>query len=217
MLVFGEKGYPIIAFPTSMGRYFQNKDFKLIESAQWYVDNGHIKIYCVDSIDEESLYNKKVHPSVRVQNHIIYDRFISEEIVPKALETGFPKVGVVGCSFGGYHALNFAFRYPEKTGYMISMSGAFDIKPQMDGYYDENVYFNNPPDFIPALENPALYDMGIVLGAGEHDICLEANKQMSEILHRKGIPHWLDVRMGGIHDWPLWREMFPHYLSQIKY
>jgi esterase/lipase superfamily enzyme len=45
MLVFGEKGYPIIVFPTSMGRYFQNKDFKLIESVEWYVDNGYVKIY----------------------------------------------------------------------------------------------------------------------------------------------------------------------------
>jgi esterase/lipase superfamily enzyme len=159
-----------------------------------------------------------VHPSVRVQNHLIYDRFLRDEIVPKALsETGYSKVAVAGCSFGGYHAANFAFRYPEKVGYMISMSGAFDIKPQMDGYYDDNVYYNNPPDYLPALENPALNEMGIVLGAGEHDNCLEANKQLSEILHRKGIAHWLDIRAGAIHDWPIWREMFPHYLSQIKY
>ena len=218
MLVFGDRGYPIIAFPTSMGRYYQNKDFKLIDSVQWYVDNGYVKIYCVDSIDEDSLYNKKVHPAIRIQNHLVYDRFISEEIIPRALsETNHPKAAVAGCSFGGYHSVNFAFRYPEKIGYLFSMSGAFDIKPQMDGYYDDNVYYNNPPDYLPALENPALYEMGIVLGAGEHDICLEANKQLSDILNRKGINHWLDIRTSAIHDWPIWREMFPQYLSQMKF
>jgi esterase/lipase superfamily enzyme len=217
MLVFGDRGYPLILFPTSMGRYFQNKDFKLIDSIQWYIDNGYVKVYCVDSIDEDSWYNKKVHPAVRVQNHLVYDRFLHDEIMPRALqETGHSKISVAGCSFGGYHAVNFAFRYPEKIAYLFSMSAAFDIKPQMDGYYDDQVYYNNPPDYLPALENPALYEMGIVLGAGEHDICLEANKQLSEILNKKGVNHWLDIRMGAVHDWPIWREMLPSYLAQMK-
>jgi esterase/lipase superfamily enzyme len=33
MLVFGHAGYPVILFPTSLGRYYQNKDFGLIGSA----------------------------------------------------------------------------------------------------------------------------------------------------------------------------------------
>lgn len=218
MLVYGDRGYPIITFPTSMGRYFQNRDFKLIESIQWYIDNGYVKVYCVDGVDEESWYNKNVHPAKRVQNHLVYDQFIREEIFQRALsETGYSKLALAGCSFGGYHAANFAFRNPEKVGYLFSMSAAFDIKPQLDGHYDDEVYFNNPPDYLPGLENPALHEMGIVLGAGEHDICLDANKELSEILNKKGVRHWLDVRMGANHDWPVWREMFPHYLSQMKF
>jgi esterase/lipase superfamily enzyme len=218
MIVFGDRGYPLIIFPTSMGRYYQCKDFKLMDSINSYIDNGYVKAYCVDSIDEDSWYNKKIHPSERVHNHTIYDRFIHDEIIPRALyETGHSRVAVAGCSFGGYHSANFAFRYPEKIGYLFSMSGSFNIKPQMDTYYDNQVYFNNPPDYLPALENPALYDIGIVLGVGEHDICLQANKQMSQILQKKGVSHWLDVRKGAVHDWPVWREMFPHYISQMKF
>jgi esterase/lipase superfamily enzyme len=51
VLAFGHRGYPVILFPTSMGRFYENKDFKLIESANWYLDNGFIKIYCPDGID----------------------------------------------------------------------------------------------------------------------------------------------------------------------
>jgi len=32
MLVFGHAGYPVILFPTSLGRYYQNKDFGLVGS-----------------------------------------------------------------------------------------------------------------------------------------------------------------------------------------
>ena len=39
--------------------------------------------------------------------------------------------------------------------------------------------------------------------------------EMSKILDAKGIDHWFDVRGQQKHDWPLWREMFPHYLSLI--
>ncbi len=55
--------------------------------------------------------------------------------------------------------------------------------------------------------------MKIALGTAEHDFCKGANFHMSDILHRKGIQHWLDVRPHGGHDWPAWRDMFPHYLS----
>jgi esterase/lipase superfamily enzyme len=215
MLIFGHTGYPVIVFPTSMGRYFQNKDFKLIESVQWFVENGLVKIYCPDSIDSESWYNKGCHPAERARTHNRYDAMILHEVVTRAQEeTGHSKVAVAGCSFGGYHAVNFGFRHPSVTGYIFSMGGAFDIKPQVDGYYDDEVYFNNPPDFIPGLNDPQIWETGIVLGTSDQDICLEQNHILSDILNRKGIPHWLDIRKG-VHDWPVWREMFPAYISRI--
>ena len=50
----------------------------------------------------------------------------------------------------------------------------------------------------------------------EHDICRGDNDRLSNILNRKGIRNWLDVRPFASHDWPVWKEMFPHYLSTIK-
>lgn len=218
MLVFGEGGYPVIVFPTSMGSYTQNKDFKLIDAARWFVENKLVKIYTPASIDNDSWYAKHLHPADRARNHQLYDRFVLEEVVQKALdETGSAKAAFAGCSFGAYHATNFAFRHPEVAGYLFNMGGAFDIRDQVKGFYDDNVYFNNPPDFIPGLQHPALYEMGIVFGTGDQDMCMDANIRMSEILKAKGINHWLDIRQGAVHDWPVWREMFPHYLSLIRF
>lgn len=218
MLTFGDKGYPVIIFPTSMGSYTQNKDFKLIDAAAWYVDNGLIKIYTPASIDNDSWYAKNIHPADRARNHALYDQFVYEEIVNRARkETNHSKVVMAGCSFGAYHATNFAFRHPEVVGYLFNMGGAFDIKDQVSGYYDDNIYFNNPPDYLPGLNHPSLNEMGIVFGTGDRDMCKDANILMSDILKRKGINHWLDIRKDAVHDWPVWREMFPHYLSLIKF
>ncbi|MBP7821573.1 MAG: esterase family protein [Saprospiraceae bacterium] len=214
MAVYGHGGYPIIMFPSSMGRYYESKDFGLIESVRWFLDRGIISIYCPDSVDKHSWYNKQVHPARRVKNHIWYDKMVLDEIVHRVRHnTPSGKVAVAGCSFGGYHAANFAFRHCDVVSHLFSMSGAFDIKTFMDGYYDDNVYFNNPLDYLGGLYHPELYKMKIVLGTSEWDICLDANLKLSHLLHSKGIPHWLDMRGWQSHDWALWREMFPHYIS----
>jgi esterase/lipase superfamily enzyme len=216
MLTFGHWGYPIIVFPTSMGRYYENRDFKLVESARWFIENGKIKLYCIDGIDRDSWYAKHLHPSLRVLNHICYDKMLNEELIQAIrYQCKVDKVGVAGCSFGGYQALNFAFKHPDKVAYLFSMSGSFNIKSFLDGYYDDNVYFNNPVDFIQNEEGWRYGHMKIVLGTSEHDICRGDNEAMSHLLHQKGINHWLDMRPFANHDWPVWREMFPHYLSMI--
>ena len=44
VLSFGTRGYPVILFPTSMGHFNENKDFKLIDSVSWFLDEGLVKI-----------------------------------------------------------------------------------------------------------------------------------------------------------------------------
>lgn len=216
MLVFGHAGYPVILFPTSKGRYHETKDFNLINAAKWFIDEGLVKIYCPDSVDGLSFYNKDIHPAGRIRNHDWYDRFIEQEVVDSIRgDTHFDKVCISGASFGGYHAANFAFRHPGKVSHLFAMSANYDIKSFMDGYYDDTVFFNNPVDFVPDNTHSELWNMNIVLGAGEHDMCKDPTCRMSHILNEKGIKHWLDIRPGANHDWPVWRDMFPHYLSLL--
>jgi esterase/lipase superfamily enzyme len=216
MLVFGHAGYPLVLFPTTMGRFFECKNMKLIESAKWFLEEGLVQIYCPDSINELSWYDKGIHPADRVKNHMWYDQFIKDEVVnPICQDRGIQKVAIAGVSFGGYHAANFAFKHPERVSHMFSLSGSFDIKSFLDGYYDDNVFFNNPVDFLPGSNHPDLWNMKIILGTSDWDICLEANQTLAKLLTDKNIPFWFDERKWAEHDWPIWREMFPHYLSQI--
>jgi len=220
MLVFGHSGYPLILFSTAKGRYYETKDFGLVGSAEHLLDSGKIKIYCPDTIDGESWYNYSITPADRVKTYIAYEQMIIYDVIEFAkFETESKKVGVAGCSFGGYHALNIAFKHPNLIDTLISMSGTFDIKQFINGYYDDSCYFNNPPDYLPNLTDPWYVDkikqMKIILGTGEWDNTLNENKQMSNILNAKGIIHHLNILQGAGHDWKWWCEMFPHYLSKI--
>jgi esterase/lipase superfamily enzyme len=216
MLVFGHAGPPVILFPTSKGSYYQNKDQGMIEAARWFLENGRAKIYCPDSLDALSWYDTSIPPASRAWHHTLYDRLILDEVSTRARrETRHERIAVAGCSFGGYHAANFAFRHPEITGYCFAMSGIFDIRSFVDDHYDDNVYYNNPVDYMPNAADPGLWRMGIVLGTADADICREGTETMSALLTAKHIGHWLDIRAHRSHDWPVWREMFPHYLSLL--
>ena len=218
MLIFGHAGFPVVVFPTSKGSFHENRDMGLIKSAQWYIDQGLIQIFCPVSNDADSFYNKHIHPHQRIQNHVAYDKMICHEIVERIrLNTQVAKVVMAGCSFGGYHAANFAFRHPGYVSHMFSMSGAFDIRSFMDGYQHDDIYFNNPLEYLPGLNDQEILKMDIVLGTSNWDICFDANIKLHEVLRRKHVNHWFDVRQNRQHDWDVWKEMFPHYLSRIKF
>ncbi|MBP7399830.1 MAG: esterase [Chitinophagales bacterium] len=216
MLTFGTEGFPIVLFPTSMGMSNENKDFKLLEAIGWFIEQGIVKVYCPDSIDKHSWYNDDATPEQKVKNHILYDRMLAEELYPRMKEeTGFDRIGAAGCSFGGYHAMNFGLRHPDLTAAIFSMAAKFDIKGQLDGFYNDDVYYNNPPDYIAELNDPWLWKMQIFLGSAEFDMCLDANYSMANQLGLKHVQHTLDVTVGEKHDWPCWRKQFPYYLSLL--
>jgi esterase/lipase superfamily enzyme len=213
LLAYGHGGSPILVFPTSRGRFFEYEDAGMIHAIWQNIEQGRLQIFCVDSVDGESWYNRSIHPHDRVMRHLAYESYLLYEVLPLIRGVnGSPQIWTTGCSFGAYHAFNFAMKHPDVTSSCVSMSGAFEMRPFMDGYYDTDFYFNNPPDYIPNMNDPWFLEryqrMKLVLAAGDHDICLGENFRMAQTLDSKGIPHWLDVWSGGErHDWPLWQRM----------
>jgi len=136
MLVFGGGGgLPLILYPTSFGRYFQNKDFGLVGSVTDYVNAGKVTVYCPDAIDLDSFYNKGIHPADRMKTHNAYERVIVNDVFDLARrECHCHRVAVGGASLGAYHAANVAFRHPDLVSHLISLSGSIDISDLFDGY-----------------------------------------------------------------------------------
>jgi esterase/lipase superfamily enzyme len=221
LLVFGHSGRPVLVFPTSMGRFYDYEDRQMIAVIGDKYERGDLQGFCVDSVDAESWYNKAVSPADRARRHNQYDNYIVHEVVPfiRSRNTA-PDLVATGCSFGGYHCVNFSLRHPDIVSDCVSMGGAFDIKSFVNGYYDENVYFNCPIDFLPNLNDPWFLDKyrhhtHFVLATGEHDICLHSNVQLSNIMNEKRIPHWLDIWRGSGHDWNWWQGMAVKFLGPL--
>ncbi len=170
MLVFGHGGgLPLILFPTSFGRYHQTKDFDLVDAVAAFVDSGKVTVYCPDSIDLDSFYNKAIHPADRIRTHLAFENVIVHDVFDFVRrEGGAHRVGVCGASLGAYHAANIAFRHADTVSHLISLSGAFDISDFFGGYHDDNVYFNSPYEYLPNMPDPwKLGHINIIFGTGE--------------------------------------------------
>ena len=81
-LIFGHAGTPLLVFPTSQGRFFEYEDRNMIGVLAPKIDAGEVQVFCPDSVDSESWYNKGVHPRVRVLRHLQYERYILHEMLP---------------------------------------------------------------------------------------------------------------------------------------
>ena len=210
-LWFGKFGRPVILFPTSAGRFFENEDFKLADSVADKVDAGEIQLVLPDTVNNESWYNNSVHPAVRAARHTQYDAYLRNELVPYIFNRAQRgDLAVYGASFGAYHAANFAARYPEIVSRAICFSGVFDISAFVYGYWDENCYFHSPTAYIPNMDAEwvgKLSRVGWVIATGEHDSLVQKNRDFSNLLWSKGIPHHFELWPGQFgHDWPWWRH-----------
>ena len=217
ILEFGHGGTPLLVFPTSMGRYFEYEDRGMISCVGGDYEAGRLHAFCVDSVDAESWYNRKAHPGQKAWRQAQYDAYLLNEVLPLIRHrNGADRVTATGCSFGGYHCLNFALRHPDRVANCVSMGGAFDIGSFVGKYSDDNVYFNCPTRFLPDLNDGWYWErfqrIGWILATGDNDICLDANRQMSDIFRAKSIPHWLDIWGDNTgHDWQWWQAMAQKY------
>jgi esterase/lipase superfamily enzyme len=218
LLLFGHTGLPVIVFPSSQGRFFEFEDRGLIGAVAHKIDAGEIQLLCLDSVDAESWYNRNVPPRWRIARHMQYERYIMDEVLPLVgQKNSNPRLISLGCSFGGYHAVNIALRHPGHFTGFLSMSGAFDVSGFLHGYYDQDVYFHTPPHYLPNLSDPWYYERyrrnTYILASGWDDHCLGQNQNLARIMGEKGVPHHRYIwDSWNSHDWPTWARMMNEYL-----
>ncbi len=224
LLVFGHAGAKVLVFPTREGRFYDYENWGLVEALRRTIDDGNIRLFCVDGVDSESLYCRSASPQARVDRHRRYERYVLDEVIPLMMaENGAPSLIAHGCSIGAYHAANLAFRYPSLFCKVVALSGRYDLtrsfgpfQDLFDGHYDQDVYFITPNHFLPRLDDPSFLDplrgMEITLAVGEHDPFHDSNRLLSQALIEKSIPHRLEIWPGEAHRARYWREMVPRYI-----
>ena len=218
LLVFGHAGARVLVFPSSMGRFFEWEDQGMIGALGEQLERGWLQLYCVDSVDAESWYAKHKHPAERAAWHSRYDAYLRDEVLPLMQNRNpNPFLITTGASFGAYHALTFALRYPHLVNRALGLSGVYDIREVTDGYTDQHVYPYTPAEFILGETDPdrlaAMHRLDIVLAIGQDDSLRGNSEYFSGRLWSTGIWHALRIWDGWAHDWPYWRQMIRTYIN----
>lgn len=226
LVAYGHYGPPVLMLPTAAADFLEYERFHLIDSVSSFIDAGKAKLYSVNSVNRLALLNDQASPPEKVAWLNRYDGYLTEEVLPlirNDCNDQSVKPMVVGISLGAYLAGNLFFRHPDLFSGAILLSGSYDIRNYMHGHQSDDLYFNNPADYLPKLNDdyhlPILQHGGrrIIIFSGQGSFeAPERSRQLSAILHSKGIPHWLDVWGHDVnHDWPWWRQAMPYYFGKL--
>ncbi len=227
MVVYGHYGRPMLAFPSQQGVCTDYESLGMIESIASLIDEGRVKVYCVDSFDSFTWQAKDAPMEERAARHGLYEDWILNQVVPWIWEDcgGRQDILINGPSFGGYHAANFCLKHADIFPVAICQSGVFDVSVVGWGDRGDGVYFNNPMDYVANMDGGHLDWLRsrafllVVCGQGQWEDTtgsLESAKRFADVLGSKGIPHELDLWGHDVpHDWPSWRAQLAHHLPRF--
>jgi esterase/lipase superfamily enzyme len=220
---YGDAGPALLMFPSAAADYLEYERFYLIDSIKDQIEAGKVRCFSINSINSQSWLNDQIEPRQKAIRHQQFNTYITEEVVPYIKNTiaeESPAIYTFGVSFGALHAMNTLLRKPEIFAGTISMSGVYDLKSYTKGYFDEDVYFNSPVDYIPNLTDEHTLDemrkkkITIYTGSGEYEDPSQSWK-IAEVLGKKQIPNWVECwDHSWRHDWPTWREMLPQAVNK---
>jgi esterase/lipase superfamily enzyme len=225
---YGHWGRAVLVFPSEQGRAWDFENNGMIAAVARLLDEGRLKLYCVDSYDAQSWSNTAVPLEERAQRHNLYESWIIDKVVPwiRADCGGPVEVATLGCSLGAFHAANFALKRADLFPFAMCLSGNYD-PADWNGWGERGTaaYFNSPLDYVSHLHGDHLdwvrsrVSLLLVCGQGQWEDttgALPSTKQFAALLADKGIRHELDLWGYDVpHDWQSWRAQLAHHMPRF--
>ena len=219
---YGHYGFALLFVPTAAADFLEYERFQMMETLAPFINSGKIKVYSINSINNESWLNNEMageHKAIR-QNQ--FNDYVFNEVVPFIKNNTSAETPVITCgaSFGALHSMNLFLKRPDLINGVIAMSGVYDLTEYTKGYFDDQVYFNSPVHYMPNQDNHDFLEqvrrsknIHILTGSGAYEDP-DASRNFAGILYNKGINYELDIwGHDWKHDWPTWREMLPVYME----
>ena len=220
--VYGHYGFALLFVPTAAADYLEYERFQMLDVLQPFIDAGKIKVFSVNSINNESWLNNSMDPRYKSLRHRQFNDYIFEEVIPfiKSNTSDETPEIISGASFGALHSMNLFLKRPDLINGVLAMSGVYDLTEYTKGYFDDDVYYNSPQHYMPNLADHHLLEqirrsnhIHIFSGSGPYEDP-NASRSFASILYNKGIHYELDIwGSEWPHDWNTWRAVLPHYLE----
>ena len=229
VIAYGHYGRPMLVFPSEQGRGYDYENNGMIGVLSNLIEEGRLKVYCVDSFDAGTWNDESVPLEERARRHNAVRGLDPEPggaVHPRRLRAASGDHRD-GCSFGAYHAANFALKRADIFPVAICQSGVYDIDAHVGwGEPGDAVYFNNPMDYVQHIEGDHLewlrdrVSIVLVCGQGQWEDttgALESHEELRRTaLESKGIRHEIDLWGHDVpHDWPSWRNQIAHHLPRF--
>jgi esterase/lipase superfamily enzyme len=227
MIVYGHDGRPLLVFPSQAGHCWDYENNGMIGAVAALIEAGRVKAYCVDSFDSHSWQADHLPLEERARRHGLYEDWIVNRVVPWIHEDcgGPQEIALTGCSFGAYHSANFALKRADLFPLAICQSGVYDVSVVGWGERGENVYFNNPMDYVSHLHGDHLdwlrgrLTLVLVCGQGQWEDTtgtLDSTKRFAALVMDRHIRVELDLWGYDVpHDWSSWRAQIAHHLPRF--
>ncbi len=219
---YGDYGFALLLVPTASADFLEYERFQLMDCIAPYINSGKVKVFSINSINNESWLNNEMLPEHKAIRHNQFNEYVFNEVIPFVKNSTSYETPVITCgaSFGALHSMNLFLKRPEQIDGVIAMSGVYDLSEYTKGFWDEQVYFNSPQHYIPNLTDPWYLDnirrsnhIHILAGSGSYEDP-QASRNFSGVLNDKGLNHELDIwGEDMVHDWTTWRAMLPYYLE----
>jgi esterase/lipase superfamily enzyme len=225
---YGHWGRPVLVFPSEHGQAWDFENNGMVGAVQGLLDEGRVKVYCVDSFDAGSWSDQTIPLEERARQHGRYESWILGDVVPWIYRDGQgpAEVATLGCSLGAFHAANLALKRADLFPLALCFSGNYD-PASWHGWGERGTaaYFNNPMDYVGHLAGDHLgwlrdrVSLLLVCGQGQWEDTtgsLESTKRFAALLAGQGIRHELDLWGHDVpHDWPSWRAQVAHHLPRF--
>lgn len=194
LLIVGDEGTPVIVFPSAHGSFKEWQNHNSFSILDEQIDEGFNQFFCVDSVAEDCFLNKKSDPIVKMKRFNQFQDYIMDELLPFiSEENSNPYIITTGVALGAYQALLMALKYPTNFHKVIGLCGYYDIRVHTKDVIDDNIYFNNPSEFIPNLNDDKILSLissvDIRLLNYKNDPTKEETRKMSDLLWLKFIEH----------------------------
>jgi esterase/lipase superfamily enzyme len=220
--VYGHYGFALLLIPTAAADYLEYERFQLMDVLSPLINAGKLKVFSINSINNESWMNDHMNPRDKSIRHQHFNDYVFEEVIPfiKTHTSQDTRIFTCGASFGALHSMNLFLKRPDLLNGVMALSGVYDLTEYTRGYFDDDVYYNSPQHFIPNLTDHGVleqirkgFPIYIFSGSGDHEDP-NASRSFASLLYNKGITYELDIwGSEWPHDWHTWRVALPNYIA----
>src|SRR5436305_7913311 len=122
--VYGYYGFALLLVPTAAADYLEYERFQLIEAIKPFIDSGKVKVFSINSINNESWMNNHMDPRHKMISHQQFNDYVVSEVIPfvRTHTSGDTPIIISGASFGALHSMNLFLKRPDMINEVIAMS-----------------------------------------------------------------------------------------------